>query len=82
MYEEMEARAEARQEKADARAEARLQRSLAFLRGLISSEERKTICTVPPVACPDNSMAGPEETEANPGATEAAVERHKYARKR
>jgi hypothetical protein len=74
MISEMEARAEARQEKADAKAEARLQRSLAFLRGLMSSEERTAICTVPPVDCPDNSKAGPEEKEANSGATKAAVE--------
>jgi hypothetical protein len=47
----------------------------------MSSEERTTICTVPPVACPDNSKAGPEETEANPGATEAAVERQKLREK-
>jgi hypothetical protein len=54
-YAEMETRAEARQEKADAKVEARLQRSLAFLGGLMSSEERTTICRVPPVACSANS---------------------------
>jgi hypothetical protein len=48
----------------NAEADARLESTLAFLRGLSSSEEgMTTICQVPPVVCPEKSKAGPERME-------------------
>jgi hypothetical protein len=96
----------ARQAKADAQADAHVERMEAIMRSIpsdidrifqqkieawkerfLSSEERTTICRVPPVACPDNSEGdlitfeqNSEEMdttklEANPEETEAAMER-------
>jgi hypothetical protein len=72
---DINAQAAGRQKEMEARAEAHLQRMLAFLRGLSTSEERTPTCQVLSEVCPENLKACPEEMEADMVTFEGSLDR-------